>query len=127
MRPAVDSNLANVPSFRAPPSDAALGENEARVLRAVEEYCAAIQAGQKPDRQEFLARHAEIAGPLTKCLDGVEFVYTAAPELSQWGRGTIQPARPMMCSRRRRSATIKWCVKSAAAAWGSSTKRCRSR
>jgi WD40 repeat protein/serine/threonine protein kinase len=52
----------------------------------VEEYCAALHAGQRPDRQTFLASHADIAEALAKCLDGLEFVYTAAPRLSLFGK-----------------------------------------
>ena len=48
-------------------------------LRAVEEYPAALQAGQRPDRHEFLARYPEIAAALADCLDGLEFVQAAAP------------------------------------------------
>jgi serine/threonine protein kinase len=76
--------------------------DEARVLKAVEEYCTAVQAGHKPTREEFLARHAEIAGPLAKCLDGLEFVYTAGTGLSQFGTGEpataaddVQPSAPL--------------------------------
>jgi serine/threonine protein kinase/Flp pilus assembly protein TadD len=84
------------------PNDSGLMPDDARVLRAVEEYCAATQAGHKPNRHEFLARHADIAGPLAKCLDGLEFVYTAAPELSPSDAGRpsaavddVQPSAPL--------------------------------
>jgi hypothetical protein len=50
MRPAADRSLENVPPFATSLSEAALGEVEARVLSAVEEYNAAIHAGQKPNR-----------------------------------------------------------------------------
>src|SRR5262249_28344456 len=73
-------------------SEAALGEVEARVLLAVDEYNAAIHAGQKPNQQEFLARHEAIAGPLAKCLDGLEFVNAAAPELSGVGADGLASA-----------------------------------
>jgi WD40 repeat protein/serine/threonine protein kinase len=53
------------------------------VLRAVEEYQAAWQAGGRPDRAEFLARHADIAAALAECLDGLEFIQAAAPRLQQ--------------------------------------------
>jgi hypothetical protein len=90
------------PTSPAAASDAVLSGEEVRVLRAVEEYAAAVRAGRRPQRQEFLARHAEIAGPLAKCLDGLEFVYTAAPELSGADAGRpapgaedVQPATPL--------------------------------
>jgi serine/threonine protein kinase/Flp pilus assembly protein TadD len=54
---------------------------DSRISQALEEYLAALEAGQRPDRQEFLARHAEIATELAKCLDGLEFIRTAAPQL----------------------------------------------
>jgi serine/threonine protein kinase len=83
------------PASQTLTSEAALGAEEARVLRAVEEHWAAVHAGHKPNRQEFLARHADIAGPLAKCLDGLEFVYTAAPELSGPAAEDVQPSTPL--------------------------------
>jgi serine/threonine protein kinase/tetratricopeptide (TPR) repeat protein len=56
-----------------------------RVVRALEEYRAALEAGRRPGRGEFLARHPEIAEALAECLDGLEFVYAAAPHLSGVG------------------------------------------
>jgi WD40 repeat protein len=58
-----------------------LGADDPRLNRAVEEYLAALQAGVPPDRQAFLARHAEIAAALAECLDGLEFIQAAAPQL----------------------------------------------
>ncbi|HEV3260255.1 MAG TPA: protein kinase, partial [Gemmataceae bacterium] len=52
-----------------------------RLTRALEEYLAAQESGHEPSRQEFLARHPDIAGPLAQCLDGLEFVHAAAPRL----------------------------------------------
>jgi serine/threonine protein kinase len=74
------------------PSAAQYGRNDAkvalddpRVVRAVEEFMAALEAGQKPRRQEFLARYPDIAEALSKCLAGLEFVQELAPELSKPG------------------------------------------
>src|SRR5712692_4511190 len=53
------------------------------VTRAVEEYLAALEAGKNPSRQEFLARYPAIAEPLAECLDGLEFIQTAAPRLQE--------------------------------------------
>jgi serine/threonine protein kinase len=53
------------------------GPEDPRVIRALEEYLAALETGQRPDRQEFLARHAAIAPVLAGCLDGLEFMQTA--------------------------------------------------
>jgi serine/threonine protein kinase len=55
--------------------------DDPRVIRAVQEYLAAAEAGRKPNRQEFLTLHGEIAGPLAECLDALEFVRAAAPQL----------------------------------------------
>ena len=52
-----------------------------RVLAALQEYVAAVEAGQRPNRQEFLARHAEIAGDLSVCLGGLAFVQSAAAHI----------------------------------------------
>ncbi len=58
-------------------------QDDPRVIQALDEYLAALEAGQKPDRLVFLARHGEVAEPLAKCLDGLEFVQHAAPQLDQ--------------------------------------------
>ncbi|HEV3257697.1 MAG TPA: serine/threonine-protein kinase [Gemmataceae bacterium] len=55
--------------------------DDPRLSLALEEYLAARETGHKPGRQEFLARHADIAGPLAECLDGLEFVHAAGPQL----------------------------------------------
>jgi hypothetical protein len=57
--------------------------HEALITRVVEEYRAALQAGQKPDRQVFLARYPEIADALAECLDALEFIENAAPQLQK--------------------------------------------
>jgi serine/threonine protein kinase/tetratricopeptide (TPR) repeat protein len=49
------------------------------VVRALEEYLAAVETGDPPDRQEFLRRHAEIQEELGRCLDGLEFIRAAVP------------------------------------------------
>ncbi len=43
-----------------------------RLVAALEEYLAAAEAGSPPDREAFLARHADIAAPLALCLDGLD-------------------------------------------------------
>jgi WD40 repeat protein/serine/threonine protein kinase len=54
-----------------------------RVTRAVEEYLAAWETGRRPNRSEFLAQHGEIADALADCLDGLDFIRSAAPDLRQ--------------------------------------------
>jgi serine/threonine protein kinase len=54
-----------------------------RVVEALEQYLAAIEAGERPNRRAFLARHAEVAEALAECLDGMEALYVAASSPSQ--------------------------------------------
>jgi serine/threonine protein kinase/Flp pilus assembly protein TadD len=58
-----------------------------RVIRAVQEYLAALEAGCRPDRRAFLARRPEIADALAGCLDALEFVHSAVPSLHSAARG----------------------------------------
>jgi serine/threonine protein kinase/WD40 repeat protein len=55
--------------------------DDPRVVLALEQYSAALKAGQRPDRNEFLARYPEIATALSDCLEALEFVQAAAPLL----------------------------------------------
>ncbi len=57
--------------------------DDPRVLRATEEYAELLRAGPRPDRQAFLARHADIAEVLARCLDGLEFMHVAGHNLSR--------------------------------------------
>src|SRR5262245_53569196 len=58
------------------------GPDDSRLLTAaLREHLALLEAGRRPNRQEFLARHAAIAGPLAAALDGLEFVHATAPYL----------------------------------------------
>ncbi|MFO0846010.1 MAG: serine/threonine-protein kinase [Gemmataceae bacterium] len=52
-----------------------------RLVEAVREYQAAVEAGQTPDRGEFLARYADVADDLAECLDGLAILRSAAPGL----------------------------------------------
>src|SRR5262249_24391684 len=57
--------------------------DDPRVTQALEEYLAALEEGRALARDDFLARHAEIAQPLAKCLDGLQFLRETAPRLHQ--------------------------------------------
>jgi WD40 repeat protein/serine/threonine protein kinase len=48
----------------------------------VEEYLEQLRAGRRPSRQEFLVRYAEVAPALAECLDGLEFIQSAASRLA---------------------------------------------
>jgi eukaryotic-like serine/threonine-protein kinase len=78
MRP-VENGVSVSPSGAA--SDQSRAANESRLLRAAQEYREALDSGQKPNRQDFLARHSDIALELAECLDGLELIHAAAPEL----------------------------------------------
>ncbi|HEV3445114.1 MAG TPA: tetratricopeptide repeat protein [Gemmataceae bacterium] len=77
---------------QSPACTAVGGENDCRITQALEEYLAALDQGQPPDRPTFLARHADIAADLEKCLDGMEFMNLAAQRLQR--SADIQPAGP---------------------------------
>jgi WD40 repeat protein/serine/threonine protein kinase len=57
--------------------------DDPRVTQALEEYLAGLEAGQKPDRQEFQARYPDIAEALAECLAGLDFVQAVTPELQE--------------------------------------------
>jgi eukaryotic-like serine/threonine-protein kinase len=84
----------------APEKEEPSVSSDAHVVRAMHEYLAAAEAGQKPERGPFLARHADIAAELRDCLDAFEFVQTASPELSQrqgaaYRSPELQPGAPL--------------------------------
>jgi eukaryotic-like serine/threonine-protein kinase len=59
----------------------------------LEEYLAALEAGDRPDRQAFLARYSELATKLAPLLDGLDFVHHVAPQLRAPSSG--QSAAPI--------------------------------
>ena len=75
-------------------SDATGGAEDPRVLAAVQEYMAALEAGKHPSRKEMLARYPDIADELGACLDGLAFVHSAAARLHN--DSSSPAARPAM-------------------------------
>ena len=63
MRPPPDADEACSPGLEDP-----------RVVEALEQYLAALEAGERPNRQAFLARHAEIAAALAEPWTMLEIV-----------------------------------------------------
>src|SRR5262245_24190412 len=63
------------------PEASGTAPDDPRVVQALRQYLAAVEAGRRPDRHEFQSRFPEIAEALAECLDGLEFVHTAAPHL----------------------------------------------
>jgi serine/threonine protein kinase len=84
---AKENNRSRVASPPAPASSPAAAREDARVVAALEEYLAALEAGQRIDRQDFLARHAAIASELAGYLESLEFVQIAVPKL----QGSVCP------------------------------------
>ena len=60
--------------------DAEISDDDPRLVRALEEYLFATERGRRPDRAEFLARHAPIAAALASSLDMMDLVRSAAPD-----------------------------------------------
>lgn len=52
--------------------------DDPRLLEAVQEFLGELEAGRRPQRQDFLRRYPDIAAPLEECLDGLELVHEAA-------------------------------------------------
>src|ERR1700722_6868079 len=67
------------------------------VVRALEEYTAALESGQPPNRAEILARYPEAAEVLAECFDALGFVRSAAPQLQspQAPESDLGPATPL--------------------------------
>src|SRR5438105_15255345 len=66
-------------------------DDDPRLGRAAQEYLAAVEAGRRPDRKEFAARHADLFPALAPYLDAVDMLHGAPPPhprpLSPQGRG----------------------------------------
>ena len=75
--------------------------DDPRVAAGLDEYLAELQAGKRPSREEFLARHPEIADALDRGLDVLEFLHstagsTAAPRHRTAGRATSLPPETIL-------------------------------
>jgi serine/threonine protein kinase/tetratricopeptide (TPR) repeat protein len=89
MNPSEDRASGLLDSSAAATSDPAPPLDDPRVLQAVEEYLAAVEAGGQPDRTEFLKRYPQIAAPLAVCLEGLQLVQDAAPQLRTGGEDLL--------------------------------------
>jgi eukaryotic-like serine/threonine-protein kinase len=69
----------------SPANHAGVASDDSRIIRALQEYQAALRAGHKPSRSEFQARYRDVADALGECLDGLDFVHVVAPQLSDPG------------------------------------------
>ena len=67
-------------------------EDDPRVIAALEVYLKDLDAGRLCPRDEFLARHAEIADVLDECLAPIDFIHGAAAQLG--GQQSVSSADP---------------------------------
>ena len=65
-----------------PVSGGCLTGDDPRLIAALEGYLEELCAGRPRSQDEFLARHADIADALGPCLKAVEFIQSAAAQLS---------------------------------------------
>ena len=49
--------------------------DDPRVLQAARDYLAELEAGRRPDRRVYEARHPDLAAAVAECLDGVELAH----------------------------------------------------
>jgi serine/threonine protein kinase len=59
--------------------------DDPRVLAAARDYLAELEAGRRPDRRAYEARHPDLAAELADCLDGVELAHGMAPQAATTG------------------------------------------
>src|SRR5262249_31278371 len=70
---------------------------DSRLTQALEEYRTLLEAGRRPQRQDFLARYPEVAEALSECLAGLEFVHAAAnPSQEDPGQSSAELGSEML-------------------------------
>jgi serine/threonine protein kinase len=67
-------------------------EDNPRVMEALREYQAALDAGRRPSRRDFLSRYADVAAELADCLYGLELLRSGAPGLGGQKRAPVPEA-----------------------------------
>jgi serine/threonine protein kinase len=65
--------------------------DDPRVVEALDEYLAALEAGQRPQRQAFLAQHADIAAALAECLEAMEALHQSSSASHRPAHGGAAP------------------------------------
>jgi serine/threonine protein kinase/Flp pilus assembly protein TadD len=78
-----------IPAANGAASAAGASLDDPRVLQAMEAYLRLLQAGERPDKDAFLARYADVAEALAVCLQGLDFVQAAGGEMSQSAAGPV--------------------------------------
>jgi eukaryotic-like serine/threonine-protein kinase len=74
-------------------SDDLSDDDDPRLIAAVQEYMAAVEAGKRPNRQEFISRHSEIAGDLSACLQGLAFINQATAQMDDASATIVRGSR----------------------------------
>ena len=88
MRLSQDNHLEKTATTAA----ASRAGGEEGLLEALEEFRAALDRGEVPDRAAILARHSDVAEELSACLDSLDFITNVAPQLGQ-AAGEHDPER----------------------------------
>jgi len=86
--------LHDEPTAAYPPADGPDASDDPRLLQAVQDYMAELESGRRPQRQEFLRRHPDIAAPLAQCLDGLELIHQTALLPTAVSPSAIKAQRP---------------------------------
>ena len=68
---------------RPAPQTSSRTVEDPRVVEALQEYLAALEAGKTPNRQDLLRRHEAVATELAACLDALEVMHDVAPSLAR--------------------------------------------
>ena len=85
---------ANPPSPGLHASQPARTLDDPQVMQKVEEFLVALQQGHCPDRRRLLDEFPALADELAECLDALEFVQQATPQLNgQTQAGEASPSR----------------------------------
>jgi eukaryotic-like serine/threonine-protein kinase len=69
--------------------------DDPRLLGAVQEYMAAVEAGRRPDIAELISRHRDIGEELLACIQGLAFVQSAAAQINPAPPAASIPAQPL--------------------------------
>src|SRR5947209_130880 len=78
--------MSEQPSPASLPVDSA---EDPRLTQALEEYLTAMEAGHLPDRTGLRQRYPEIADQLDGCLEGLEFLHSAATRMHNSSSGAL--------------------------------------
>jgi len=80
MKPDLDATAFHA-SSRAGTGDASNAGDDPELAAPLEEYLAALEGGDCPEREAFLGRFPALAAKLAPLLDGLNFVHQVAPQL----------------------------------------------